>query len=180
MLSQEAVTWDQTVPFQEFTSGDVAFAENGNWQMGTAKADASFKYGVVPLPLSADGKVYLGGEGEGIGAYSKNPDLAWEYLTTTYLSVDGQVAAADLVGSIPSRSDAAQDPSVTGNELLAPFATTIAKFGANYPAAVIPPASVADVQLNVGQTWSAVLGGQQDATSAAETTVSTLKGLLAK
>lgn len=177
-LTQEAVNWDQTVPFQTFAAGGVAFAENGNWQMGTAAADAQFEYGVVPLPLGEDGGVYLGGEGEGIGAFSKNPDLAWEYLTGTYLSVEGQLKAAELVGSIPSRLDAAQDQSVTSNALLDPFATTIAKYGANYPASVIPPAAVADVQLNVGQAWSAVLGGQTSAEQAAATLAGTLADLI--
>jgi len=177
-LSQEAVNWDQTVPFQTFASGGVAFAENGNWQMGTAEADAGFEYGVVPLPLGNDAGVYLGGEGQAIGAFSANPDLAWKYLTQTYLSVEGQVLAADLVGSIPSRLDAAQDDVVTGNALLEPFAATIAQYGANYPASNIPAASVADVQLTVGQAWSAAVGGQSTPEQAAQNAVNALKGLI--
>ncbi|HSO69894.1 MAG TPA: extracellular solute-binding protein [Arachnia sp.] len=177
-LSQEAVTWDQTVPFQQFAAGQVAFAENGNWQMGTAKADAKFNFGVAKLPLSDTGKVYLGGEGQGIGAFSENPDLAWKYLESAYLSVEGQLAAAEMVGSIPSRLDAAQDDAVTSNELLKPFAETLADFGANYPAAVIPPAAVADVQLTVGQAWSAVLGGQQSPEDAAQAVVDKLSSVI--
>ncbi len=177
-LSQEAVTWDQTVPFQKFAAGGIAFAENGNWQMGTAASDASFNYGVVPLPLGSDGKVYLGGEGEGIGAFSEHPDLAWQYLTETYLDRQGQILPVQIVGSIPSRLDAAKDDAVTGNELLKPFAETIAKYGANYPAAVISPDAVADVQLTVGQAWSAALGGQQAPDAAASTAVQKLSSLL--
>jgi ABC-type glycerol-3-phosphate transport system substrate-binding protein len=160
-LSREATTWDQTVPFQEFTGGDVAFAANGNWQIGTAKADAKFKYGVVPLPVGDQGKVYLGGEGVGIGAFADDPDLAWEYLQDTYLDPQGEVMAAKNVGSIPARKDASQDPAVTKNPLLAPFATSLAENGANYPASVIPAEAVADVQTAMGQAWSSVLGGQQ-------------------
>lgn len=177
-LTQEAVTWDQTVPFQTFAAGGVAFAENGNWQMGTAETDATFEYGVVPLPVGDQGKVYLGGEGEGIGAFSENPDLAWEYIAGTYLDPAGQVLAATLVGSIPSRLDAAQDDAIGGNLLLKPFADTIAASGANYPEAVLPPESVADVQLNVGQAWSATLGGQRSAADAAATAVASLTNLL--
>jgi multiple sugar transport system substrate-binding protein len=177
-LTQEAVTWDQTVPFQQFSAGGVAFAENGNWQIGAAKADAQFEYGVVPLPVGDDGQVYLGGEGEGIGAFSDDPDLAWEYLTETYFGVDGEVKAAELVGSIPARLDAAQDEAVTGNELLEPFAQTYADHGANYPSAVVPPEAVADQQLTVGQAWSAVLGGQKSPADAASSAVTTLQGLL--
>lgn len=173
-LTQEAVTWDQTVPFQQFAAGKVAFAQNGNWQIGTAESDADFAYGVTPLPLGDTGQVYLGGEGEGIGAHADDPELAWEYLQSTYLDAKGQELAPDLVGSIPSRADTAQADVVTSNELLDPFARTIADFGASYPAASIPPAAVADVQLTVGQAWSAVIGGQQSPQAAADQAVAAL------
>lgn len=177
-LSQEATTWDQTVPFQEFTAGDVAFAANGNWQMGAAEADASFEYGVVPLPIGDSGKVYLGGEGVGIGAGSDNPDLAWEYLTHTYLDPEGQVLATELVGSIPSRLDASEDPVVTDNPLLEPFAATLNERGANYPDPVVPPEAVADLQTAVGQAWSAALGGQQSPEQVAADLVPRLTSLI--
>jgi ABC-type glycerol-3-phosphate transport system substrate-binding protein len=159
-LSQEATTWDQTVPFQRFTAGGVAFAENGNWQIGAAEADAKFEYGVVPLPLGEEGQVYLGGEGVGIGAFADDPDLAWDYLTETYLDPKGQVLAAKHVGSIPSRTDTSQDPVVTDNRLLEPFAATATNNGVSYPDPVISPEKVIDVQTSMGQTWSAVVGGQ--------------------
>ena len=177
-LSQEAVTWDQTVPFQQFAAGRTAFAANGNWQMGTAASDADFEYGVVPLPLSGTGGVYLGGEGQGIGAFSDDPELAWEYLTSTYLDADGQLLPAEIVGSLPSRADAGQDEVVTGNTLLDPFAQTITRFGANYPASVIPAQSVADVQLTLGQAWSAAVGGQKSPQQAADDAVAALGPLL--
>ena len=177
-LSQEAVTWDQTVPFQQFAAGRSAFAANGNWQMGTAASDAQFEYGVVPLPLSADGGVYLGGEGQGIGAFSKNPDLAWEYLAATYLDAEGQLLAPEIVGSLPSRADTAEADVVTGNALLEPFAQTITRFGASYPSPAVPPAAVADVQLTVGQAWSAAIGGQKSPQQAAEDAGAALVTLL--
>jgi multiple sugar transport system substrate-binding protein len=177
-LTQEAVTWDQTVPFQQFAAGKFAFAENGNWQQGTAATDADFEYGVVPLPLGDNGKVYLGGEGEGIGAFSKNKDLAWQYLSETYYDKEGQLLAPELVGSIPSRTDSAQDESVTSNELLKPFADSIAQYGANYPSAAIPADKVADTQLIMGQTWSAVLGGQQSPADGAASATKQLGDIL--
>ncbi|WP_084626626.1 sugar ABC transporter substrate-binding protein [Demequina aurantiaca] len=176
-LTAEAVTWDQTVPFQTFAAGNVAFAENGNWQMGTAAATADFEYGVVPLPVGETGQVYLGGEGEGIGAFSQNPDLAWKYLSETYFSTEGQLIAADVVGSIPARADAAQDDAVTSNALLDAFATSIDSNGANYPSPAIAPESVADQQLEVGQVWSSVIGGQLTPDAAAEQVVTALAGL---
>lgn len=179
-LTQEAVTWDQTVPFQQFATGKFAFAENGNWQMGTAASDAKFNYGVVPLPLGDSGQVYLGGEGEGIGAFSQNKDLAWKYLESTYLNKEGQLLPAEIVGSIPSRLDTAGHETVTSNELLKPFAESIAKYGANYPSPAVPAKSVADVQLLMGQTWSSVLGGQQKADDAAKSTIGNLSDQLQK
>ena len=179
-LTREAVTWDQTIPFQTFAAGNVAFAENGNWQIGTAKSSAKFNYGVVPLPVGKSGKVYLGGEGEAIGAFSKNPDLAWKYLEQTYFSAEGQLIPLNVVGSIPSRLDSAANKAVTDDPLLAAFAKSIADNGANYPASAVPPASVADLQLAVGQAWSAVIGGQSTPADAADKLISQLTPLLAK
>ncbi|GAA4417236.1 sugar ABC transporter substrate-binding protein [Georgenia halophila] len=177
-LSQEATTWDQTVPFQEFTGGGIAFAANGNWQIAAAETDADFEYGVVPLPVGDDGGVYLGGEGVGIGASADDPELAWEYLTETYYSVEGQLLALDLVGSIPARQDAAQDPAVTENPMIAPFATTISEMGAIYPPDAIPPEAVADVQTSMGQMWSSALGGQGSPEDLAGQMTSELESLI--
>ena len=178
-LSKEATTWDQTVPFQEFLAGKSLFAANGNWQIAAAEADASFEYTVVPLPVGETGQVYLGGEGQAVGAFSQNAELAWQYLTSTYYSAQGQAAAVELVGSIPAREDASQDSAVTENELLVPFSQTVSEHGANYPSAAIPPEAVADVQTTVGQAWSAALGGQQDPDAAAQTVMQLLESLSA-
>ncbi|MGM7666004.1 sugar ABC transporter substrate-binding protein [Microbacterium sp. A93] len=179
-LTRESVTWDQTVPFQTWAAGDIAFAQNGNWQLGTARSDADFEFGVVPLPVGSDGQVYLGGEGEAIGAFSKNPDLAWKYLEETYFSAEGQAIALDGVGSIPARLDAASAPEVTEDPILAAFAQSLEKNGANYPAPAVPAEAVADQQLVVGQIWSAVIGGQLTPAEAAKKLVADLEPLLAK
>jgi multiple sugar transport system substrate-binding protein len=176
-LSKEATTWDQTVPFQQFLAGKSLFAANGNWQIALAESDATFEYVVVPLPVGSTGQVYLGGEGQGVGAFSQNPQLAWQYLTSTYYSVAGQLAAVESVGSIPAREDANQNSAVTDNDLLTPFSETVAELGANYPSAAIPPESVADVQTTVGQAWSAAMGGQQDPESAVQTVMQLLESL---
>lgn len=179
-LTGEASTWDQTVPFQKWAAGKVAFAENGNWQIATAKATAKFNYGVVPLPVGANGtKVYLGGEAEGIGKYSKNPSLAWKYLEDTFFSQQGQLLALKDEGSIPSRKDAAADPLVSGNRLLKPFADTISRYGATYPANAVKPTSVNDQQLAVGQAWSSVIAGTSPQT-AAKTLMAKLPSMLNK
>lgn len=166
-LSAESATWDQTVPFQRFAAGGVLFAENGNWQQGTAASTATFEYGAVALPVGSGGQVYLGGEGEGVGAFSKNPDLAWDYLAETFFSAEGQLASLEGSGTIPVRSDVASDPAVTDNALLAGFAETVGNNGANYPPSNVKPDSVSSLQLAGGQMWSAVIAGQKEPAAAA-------------
>jgi multiple sugar transport system substrate-binding protein len=39
----------QTTSWQEFATGQYAFAENGTWQLGNAKK-AGFEYGIIPVP----------------------------------------------------------------------------------------------------------------------------------
>jgi len=167
-LSPEAVTWDQTVPFQQFAAGRIAFAENGNWQRGTAEATADFEWGVVPLPLGDNGKVYLGGEGQGIGAFSDNPDLAWKYLTETFMTPAGQLLASQNTGSIPTRADVASLPEIAGSEFLSAFTSTIKAAGAQYPSPGIPSEIVGDVHLLGGQAWSSVIGGAATPEEAAQ------------
>ncbi|WP_165068798.1 sugar ABC transporter substrate-binding protein [Marisediminicola senii] len=179
-LSKEAATWDQTVPFQTWAAGNVAFAENGNWQLGAVDDAADFEYGVVPMPLGDDGQVYLGGEGQGIGAFSENPDVAWNYLEETYFSPEGQQIALTTAGSLPSRADAADDDAIAADPILAAFASSITDLGANYPSTAVPAESVADQQLSVGQTWSAVISGQTSPSDAADELIDTLTPLLGR
>ena len=44
----------QTTSWQEFATGDYAFAENGTWQLANAKK-AGFEYGIIPVPGSYGG-----------------------------------------------------------------------------------------------------------------------------
>jgi multiple sugar transport system substrate-binding protein len=44
----------QTTSWQEFATGQYAFAENGTWQLGNAKK-VGFEYGIIPIPGKAGG-----------------------------------------------------------------------------------------------------------------------------
>ncbi|XVS67475.1 sugar ABC transporter substrate-binding protein [Actinosynnema sp. CA-299493] len=44
----------QTTSWQEFATGEYAFAENGTWQLGNA-AKAGFEHGVIPIPARDGG-----------------------------------------------------------------------------------------------------------------------------
>ncbi|MCI6411682.1 extracellular solute-binding protein, partial [Schaalia hyovaginalis] len=176
-LSEEAATWDQNVPFTRFTAGGIAFAENGNWQLTGLSQDASFDWGVVKLPVG-DGRVYLGGEAEGIGVNSKNPDLAWQYLTETFLSKEGQLDALEHVGAIPTRLDAASDETIANDPNLSVFASVIADQGAPFPDPVIPANNNEKTILAAGQAWSAALSGQTAPMDAAKHFLGQLDSLL--
>ena len=179
-LSPQVATWDQNIPFTEFMTGNTLFAENGNWQLSTLATDADFEYGVIPIPVGDTGKVYLGGESQAIGAFSKNPDLAWSYLTETFYSKEGQLKALELVGSIPTRADAASDDAVSSDPYLSAYAEAIANQGAPFPDTVIPSDNNEAVILANGQAWSAALGGQTSAEDAAADFLRALESLLAE
>ena len=178
-LSPQVSTWDQNVPFSEFLTGKTAFAENGNWQLSTLASDASFDYGVVPIPVGESGKVYLGGEAQAIGAFSKNPELAWDYLEETFYSSEGQLVALEKVGSIPTRADAAADEAISSDPYLSAYSTAIAEQGAPFPDTVIPSENNEAVILENGRAWSAALGGQTSPEQAAKDFLATLQPLLA-
>jgi multiple sugar transport system substrate-binding protein len=44
----------QTTSWQEFATGDFAFAENGTWQLAGAEK-AGFEYGIIPIPAKDGG-----------------------------------------------------------------------------------------------------------------------------
>lgn len=178
-LSKEAATWDQTVPFQQFEAGNTAFAVNGNWQITSAKKDAKFNYGVVPLPVGS-GSVYLGGEAQNIGAFSKNPDLAKQYLEQEFFSKQGELTLLDAFGSIPARADAASDAKVSGDPILSVFSDIVAKNGHTSPDPAIPSKNVAKVLQTVGEQWSAAIAGTGDPASLSQSLMGELTPLLAK
>ncbi|MEV0819908.1 sugar ABC transporter substrate-binding protein [Nonomuraea rubra] len=44
----------QTTSWQEFATGDFAFAENGTWQLANAEK-TGFEYGIIPIPAKTGG-----------------------------------------------------------------------------------------------------------------------------
>ncbi|MFF2051239.1 extracellular solute-binding protein [Leifsonia sp. NPDC058194] len=157
-LSKEAATWDQTVPFQQFAAGSSLFAVNGNWQIAAAK-EASFAYGVAPLPISSDGGVLLGGEVQNVGAFSKHKELAQQFLEDSFFSVDGELTLLDSFGSIPARADAAASDKISADPILSVFADIVQKQGRPSPSPQVPSKNVNDVENLVGNYWSKAISG---------------------
>jgi len=102
-----------------FTKGDVGFMLNGNWNLGQIQKESDFTFGATAIPAGPEGThVLLGGEGQAVGGYSKNKDLAWEYLKLGWLSADAQQASLDIMGSLVTRTDMqdelAKEPYLSG------------------------------------------------------------------
>jgi ABC-type glycerol-3-phosphate transport system substrate-binding protein len=176
-LSKEAATWDQTVPFQEFASGSSLFAVNGNWQI-TAAQEASFEYGVAQLPITDEGGVLLGGEVQNVGAFSKNKDLAEQYLEETFFSTDGELALLKGFGAIPTRSDAASAKEISDDPILSVFAQIVQDQGRPSPSPQVPSANVNDVETLVGDFWSKAIAGEGTPDQLADDLMTQLQPLL--
>ncbi len=176
-LSPEAATWDQTIPFQQFAAGNSVFAVNGNWQIGAAK-EATFDYGVGLMPISDQGGVLLGGEVQNVGAFSKHPDLAQEFLESTFFSVDGELILLDTFGAIPARADAAGSAKISEDPILSVFADIVQKQGRPSPSPQVPSKNVNEVENLVGDYWSKAVAGDGAPDQLADDLLSQLVPLL--
>lgn len=176
-LPPDVATWTQVSSFPRFTAGQVAFCVNGNWQYGNAKADAKFNFGVVPVPEGPKGgTVYLGGETFCIGAFAKDADLAWEFITNTWASKEAGLIALDLVGSIPLRNDAAADEALQ-DPILQQFQLATQR-GTDYPDPGLGT-NVGAARQAMARGWNAMMSGQQSPAEAAASVVNALNELLA-
>ena len=164
----EAATWSQADAWQAFASGDFAFGWNGNWNLGEVDG-LDFPVGTVQFPSngSEGSVVFPGGEGIGIGSFSDNPDLAWDYIQTAWMSKDASLLNFTTSGQIPTRADLADAPEVQSDELVQPFVAA-ASSTANWPA----NPNTAAMQNSVGQAVSGVISGGLSASDAASQVMS--------
>lgn len=158
-IPKETATWDQADAWQAFMSGDYAFGWNGNWNLGDVD-NADFQVSTVQHP---GGKVFPGGEGIGIGSFSDDPDLAWEYLKTAWLSQEAGLINFSNSGQIPTRGDLSDAPEVQENTLVQPFVTAAGETG-EWP----QNENSAAMQNAVGRAVSDVISGGADPATAAQ------------
>lgn len=153
-LPQATATWDQNASWQQFMTGDYAFAFNGNWQLGNVE-EAEFGYGTAqyPAPEGGESVVFPGGEGIAIGAQSEHPEEAWRYIEEVFLSADGAQSIFETAGSIPVRGDVAE--SVQSDETVEPFVAAAQSSG-TWP----NNTQTADMQTALGTAVSGVISGQ--------------------
>ena len=169
-LPRAAATWDQNAAWQQFMTGKYAFGLNGNWQLGNVK-EANFSYGTAAFPAPAGGKsqVFPGGEGFGIGAKSKNKDLAWQFLEQMVMSPQGGTSVYTEAGSIPVNSAVADSAALKKDPYVQPFVKA-AQDTASWP----KNSNTAAMQQDLGVAVSAVISGQLTPAAATQKAISTI------
>lgn len=167
LMPLSALEKDSTQIENGFTNGQYSVIFTGPWmlkQMSTPKAKggkmetlAAHNFGVAPYPAGLKGnQTFFSGSDIAIMKSSKNKDEAWKLLS--YLvSHDAEVTYSKMSGMLPTRLDAANDPSLTADPHYAEFLAQI-KNGRHYPS--IPAwGPLESVYLkNIGNTFDLVAG----------------------
>ena len=166
VIPRETATWDQADAWQAFMSGDYPFGINGNWNLADARG-ADFTIGTTRFPAGPEGShVFPGGEAIGIGAFAEDKDLAWQYVEEAWMSQEASLINFEASGQIPTRSDLADDETITSDELVQPFVEAASETGA-WPL----NQETAAMQTAVGEAHSAVISGQSEPADAARTAI---------
>lgn len=154
-IPRDISSWTQGDAFNKFSGGQYAFSQNGNWNLTTAK-QLKFEWGVVPIPAASAGSHSIGGgEGFSIGAKTANGALTWRFFELALLTTEAEKAILKDSGSIPVRTDAAQDPAIQQDPNLATFGQVVADMGARPSTPLI-----SDYLVATGKIWNSLAGGQ--------------------
>ncbi len=166
-LPADISTVDTNTAFQRFLGGNTAFVEGGSWELqNLMEVDPDFEVGTVPMPSGRSGSgISFAGESVAVGAHADNPDLAWEFVDTAFLSQEGQLSTFELMGAIPTRDDTRADPRVAEHPISGPFVAQLE------PDNLRPwPDNVGtlDAQTDLGIVYSNMLAGSLTPAEAAE------------
>ncbi|GAA3349524.1 hypothetical protein GCM10020358_71980 [Amorphoplanes nipponensis] len=103
----------QTTSWQEFATGDYAFAENGTWQLVNAEK-AGFAYGIIPIPAAAGGTAPAptGGEFVSIPVQNSTRRYATSAKIVTCLTGSDNLLATDTTLSYVGPTDAVQQRQI--------------------------------------------------------------------
>ncbi|MFG2134833.1 extracellular solute-binding protein [Streptomyces sp. NPDC048751] len=116
----------QTTSWQEFASGDYAFAENGTWQLANADK-AGFDYGVLPVP-GADGgnaSAPTGGEFVTVPVQDDTGRYATSQKLVSCLTSTENLYNTDTTLSYVAPTSEVQDKQVTANPKLKPWVDAV-------------------------------------------------------
>ncbi|MEW2118189.1 sugar ABC transporter substrate-binding protein [Streptomyces sp. NPDC005474] len=116
----------QTTSWQEFASGDYAFAENGTWQLGNADK-AGLDYGVIPVPGAKGGNAAAPTGGEFVTVPVQ--DDTGRYTTTqklvSCLTSSENLKFTDTTLSYVAPTTEVQDKQVAANAKLKPWVDAV-------------------------------------------------------
>ncbi|MEV5604667.1 extracellular solute-binding protein [Streptomyces sp. NPDC052299] len=162
----------QTTSWQEFATGDYAFAENGTWQLGNAEK-AGFDYGVIPIPGRDGGAapVPTGGEFVTIPVQKDTARYAASSKITNCLTSAGNVLKTDTTLTYVAPTDSVQKQQVAQNEKLKPWVEAVAAargrtsggLGTTYPTISEPMWTAVQSTLSGGKSPEDALAAAQDA-----------------
>jgi multiple sugar transport system substrate-binding protein len=116
----------QTTSWQEFASGDYAFAENGTWQLGNAEK-AGLEYGVLPVPGAAGGNAAAptGGEFVTLPVQDDTGRYATSQKLATCLTSTDNLYDTDTTLSYVAPTSEVQDKQVAANAGLKPWVDAV-------------------------------------------------------
>jgi len=170
------ITNTQTTSWQEFATGQYAFAENGTWQLANAKK-AGFDYGIIAIPAQNGGTAPAPTGGEFVTVPVQKQ--TGRYATTTKLvaclaSADN-LYATDSTLSYIAPIKAVQDKQVAANAELKVWVDAVAaakgrtgdNLGTKYPKISEPLWTAVQAALSGAKTPPAALAAAQQTASAA-------------
>ncbi|RZU18064.1 extracellular solute-binding protein [Streptomyces sp. BK239] len=116
----------QTTSWQEFASGDYAFAENGTWQLAAAHK-TGFEYGVLPVPAATGGAAAAptGGEFVTLPVQGDTARHATSRKLVTCLTSTDNLYDTDTTLSYVAPTGEVQDRQVAANAELKPWVQAV-------------------------------------------------------
>ncbi|MFI8932216.1 extracellular solute-binding protein [Streptomyces sp. NPDC053474] len=117
---------NQTNSWQEFASGDYAFAENGTWQLAAAEK-ADFGYGVLPIPGASGGTAAApaGGEFVTVPVQGDSGRYATSRTLASCLTSAKNLYDTDTTLSYVAPTSEVQDKQVAASAELKPWVDAV-------------------------------------------------------
>ncbi|GAA1967949.1 sugar ABC transporter substrate-binding protein [Catenulispora subtropica] len=166
----------QTTSWQEFATGQYAFAENGTWQLANAKK-AGFDYGIIPIPAASGGTAAAptGGEFVTIPVQDKTDRYATSQKLVACLTSADNALATDTTLSYVAATKDVQAKQVAANPDLKPWVDAVAAakgrtsddLGTKYPKISQPLWTAVQAALSGSASPQAALKTAQSAAAAA-------------
>ncbi|HVQ90671.1 MAG TPA: extracellular solute-binding protein [Mycobacteriales bacterium] len=166
----------QTTSWQEFATGQYAFAENGTWQLANAKK-AGFQYGILPIPAKDGGTAPAptGGEFVTIPVQKQTARYATAAKLVNCLTSSDNLLATDTTLSYIAPTEAVQAAQVAKNPELKVWVEAVKaakgrtgdNLGTKYPKISEPMWKAVQSALSGSQSPQAALSNAQSAAAAA-------------